>query len=54
MGSLFKSAGFNCDTKFMSSATKTWSFTKPDTPAPAAAAGSSNGSSNGSAGAELN
>lgn len=58
MGSLFKSAGFNCDTKFMSSATKTWSFTKPDTPAaaaaPAAATSSSTSSSNGSAGAELN
>lgn len=29
MGSLFQSAGFECDTKYMCSATKTWSFIKP-------------------------
>ena len=29
MGSLFAAAGFNCDTKYMSSSTKTWCFTKP-------------------------
>lgn len=56
MGSLFKSAGFTCDTKYMSSATKTWSFTKPDTAAAAApaAADVATASSNGGAGAELN
>jgi len=30
MGSLFESAGFQCDTKYTSSATKTWSFRKPE------------------------
>jgi hypothetical protein len=35
MGGLFEAAGFKCDTKYMCSATKTWSFIKPDTPAAA-------------------
>lgn len=36
MGGLFESAGFTCDTKYMCSATKTWSFNKPDAPPTAA------------------
>jgi hypothetical protein len=62
MGSLFESAGFSCDTKYMSSATKTWSFRKPDTQATSSAAAApaaadsvpTNGSSGNGASAELN